>query len=111
MTSWARLTLEERVTRAAEAALADHHYVSALDIFVGMGLLAPAHVLDWRNGRIERAYRTYYVSPELFREEAGTTTGGPQRSSGDRGVLDAARLAVLAMLCRTPPWERSPGRE
>ena len=64
MTSWARLTLEERVTRAAEAALADHHYVSALDIFVGMGLLAPAHVLDWRNGRIERAYRTYYVSPE-----------------------------------------------
>ncbi len=45
-------TLEERVIRAAEAALADHHYVGALDIFVGMGLLAPAHVREWRNGRI-----------------------------------------------------------
>ena len=40
------------MVRAAETALVARHYVSALDIFVGMGLLAPAHVLDWRNGRI-----------------------------------------------------------
>ena len=52
MTSKVQRTLEERVVRAAEAALAHHHYVSALDIFVGMGLLAAAHVRDWRQGRI-----------------------------------------------------------
>jgi hypothetical protein len=34
--------LEERVVRAAETALVARHYVSALDIFVGTGLLAPA---------------------------------------------------------------------
>ena len=40
------------MVRAAETALVARHYVSALDIFVGTGLLAPAHVPDWRNGRI-----------------------------------------------------------
>jgi hypothetical protein len=44
--------LEERVAQAAEAALSDHGYVSPLDVFTGMGLLAHAHVEDWRNGRV-----------------------------------------------------------
>jgi len=48
VTSKAQRTLVERVVRAAEAALADHGYVSPLDIFVGMGLLAAVHVRDWR---------------------------------------------------------------
>ena len=43
--------LEARVVRAAEAALADHHYVSAIDVLTGMGLLAPSQVADWRRGR------------------------------------------------------------
>ncbi len=52
MTSKVQRTLEKRVVRAAEAALADHHFVSALDILVGMGLLTAVHVRDWRQGRI-----------------------------------------------------------
>ena len=45
--------LEQRVVRAAEAALAGHNYVSAIDVLTGMGLLAPAHVEAWRKGRID----------------------------------------------------------
>ena len=45
--------LEKRVRQAAEAALADHQYVSAIDILRGMGLLAPTHVEAWRKGRID----------------------------------------------------------
>jgi len=44
-------TLEERVVAAAEAALAQHGYVSPIDVFTGMGLLASSHVESWRNGR------------------------------------------------------------
>jgi len=45
--------LEQRVTRAAEAALAHHNYVSAIDVFTGMGLLAATHLEAWRKGRID----------------------------------------------------------
>ncbi|MGI8744233.1 MAG: hypothetical protein ACR2NN_16995 [Bryobacteraceae bacterium] len=45
--------LEERVRQAAEAALADHHYVSAIDVLTGMRLLEPVHVAAWRKGRID----------------------------------------------------------
>lgn len=43
-------SLEARVIRAAEAALADHQYVSPTDVLTGMGLLAPSHVHQWRRG-------------------------------------------------------------
>ena len=46
-------TLEQRVERAAEAALAHHKYVSVIDVLTGMGLLAATHVEDWRKGRID----------------------------------------------------------
>lgn len=36
--------------RAAEAALADHQYVSAIDVLTGMGLLAPTAFVAWRRG-------------------------------------------------------------
>jgi hypothetical protein len=45
--------LESRVIRAAETALSDRHYVSVIDVFCGMGLLAPTHLVDWRSGRID----------------------------------------------------------
>jgi hypothetical protein len=47
------LGLEERVVRAAEAALGRQQYVSAIDVFCGMGLLLPGHVSAWRQGRID----------------------------------------------------------
>lgn len=45
--------LEDRVVRAAEAALADQQYVSAVDVLVRLGWLAPSHVDHWRQGRAE----------------------------------------------------------
>ena len=45
--------LEQRVVRAAEAALAERQFVSAVDVLVGIGWLAPSHVEEWRQGRVE----------------------------------------------------------
>lgn len=44
--------IEERVVRAAEAALADKKYVGAVDVLVGMGWLPPSRVDEWRQGRV-----------------------------------------------------------
>ncbi len=38
MPSKSQISLEMRMRKAAEAALAHHEYVSAIDIFLGMGL-------------------------------------------------------------------------
>lgn len=54
--------LQNRVTSAAEAALAHHHYVSAIDVLTGMGLLTPAHVLDWRRGRLDFLERVIHTN-------------------------------------------------
>jgi hypothetical protein len=48
-----QLGLEERVVRAAEAALTRQQYVSAIDVFCGMGLLLPPQVNAWRKGQID----------------------------------------------------------
>jgi hypothetical protein len=49
-----RPPLEERVSRAAEAALAHHQYASSIDVLTGIGWLAPSHVDLWRKGRIDQ---------------------------------------------------------
>jgi hypothetical protein len=54
--------LENRATTAAEAALAHHHYVSAIDVLTGMGLLSPAHVQDWRKGRLDFLERVIHTN-------------------------------------------------
>jgi len=45
--------LQQRVTRVAEAVLAEQQHVSAIDVFVGLGWLAPAQVDRWRQGRVD----------------------------------------------------------
>jgi hypothetical protein len=45
--------LEQRVTRAAEAALAEQRFVSAIDVLLGLGWLAPTQLDRWRQGRVE----------------------------------------------------------
>lgn len=45
--------LEERVRRAAEAALAEQRFASAVDVLVGLGWLAPSHLDRWRQGRVD----------------------------------------------------------
>ena len=49
----AKATLEERVVRAAEAALATRSFVSPIDVFVGIGWLPYVLVENWRRGRLE----------------------------------------------------------
>jgi hypothetical protein len=69
--------LRERVVRAAEAALADHQYVSAIDILTGTRLLAPTHVESWRKGRtdylervIQANLKKISLSMAMFRQWA-----------------------------------------
>jgi hypothetical protein len=51
------------VVRAAEAALADHKYVSAIDVLIGIGFLALSHVESWRKGRIDFLEQTIQANP------------------------------------------------
>jgi hypothetical protein len=46
------MALEGRVARAAAEALANQKFVSAIDVLVGIGWLAPSRVDDWRHRRI-----------------------------------------------------------
>ena len=52
------------MVQAAEAALADHEYVSAIDVLTGMRLLSPATVESWRKGRLDFLERTIQGSPD-----------------------------------------------
>jgi hypothetical protein len=54
--------LEQRVVRAAEAALAERHHVSAVDVLVGLGWLAPTHLHLWRQGRVDSLERMVQVN-------------------------------------------------
>lgn len=54
--------LEQRVVRAAEAALAERQYVSAIDVLVGLGWLAQARLDEWRQGRAECLERVVQVN-------------------------------------------------
>lgn len=49
----ARENLEQRVRRAAEAALAQQRFVSPIDVLLGLGWLAPSHLNQWRQGRVD----------------------------------------------------------
>ena len=48
-----RVPLADRVAKAAEKALATRHFVSAIDILVGIGWLDPGAVERWRRGQID----------------------------------------------------------
>lgn len=48
-----RSKLEQRVVQAAETALAERKFVSAIDILVGVGWLPPNAVDRWRQGRVD----------------------------------------------------------
>jgi hypothetical protein len=48
-----RARLERRVIDAARTALGDKRYVTAIDVLVGLGWLAPHDLDRWRQGRVE----------------------------------------------------------
>jgi hypothetical protein len=47
-----REDVRSRVRRAAEQALDEQQYVRPIDVLLGLGWLAPAHVDMWRQGRV-----------------------------------------------------------
>ncbi|MGB0091337.1 MAG: hypothetical protein WBP81_02190, partial [Solirubrobacteraceae bacterium] len=54
--------LEQRVARAAEAALAERKFVTAIDVLVGVGWLKPRRVDEWRQGRVDYLERVTVAS-------------------------------------------------
>jgi hypothetical protein len=48
-----RVPLDVRVAKAAEGALAAGHFVSAIDILIGIGWLDPGAIERWRRGEID----------------------------------------------------------
>ena len=94
-----RHKLQTRVLHAAEAALADHGYVSPLDVFLGMGLLAATHVQAWRQGRVDFLERVIQgnlkkisLSMAIFRQWSRAKGLGPSETRYVRrtrgGVVD-----------------------
>jgi len=53
MTRKDRPSLTERVSRAAEAALAAQDFVSPIDVLIGIGWLDPGAVERWRRGQTD----------------------------------------------------------
>ncbi len=73
-----RKKLHDRVTKAAEEALAARKHVSSIDVLVGIGWLDPGTVKRWRQGQLdclEGAVRTNLAriseAMKLFRSWAG----------------------------------------
>jgi hypothetical protein len=56
--------LSTRVVQAAEAALADHGYVSAIDLLSGIGWLTPGTVDSWRQGRVDSLQEAIQANPD-----------------------------------------------
>jgi hypothetical protein len=48
-----RSKLEDRVIKAAEVALADRNFVTAIDVLIGAGWLTTPQVDRWRQGRVD----------------------------------------------------------
>lgn len=111
--------LERRVVRAAEAVLAEQRAVSAVDVLVGLGWLAPSHVAAWRQGRIEtleqvlsvsltklsaalRLFERWALRRGLVASEAASVTRTPDRrplrfsESGDAALERAYRTHWLS---------------
>jgi hypothetical protein len=55
--------IEQRVARAAEAALQHHGYVAAVDVLVGIGWLPPVHRDHWQQGRVPYLEKVVQAGP------------------------------------------------
>lgn len=87
----ARQDIPTRVRRVAEQVLAEQHYVSSLDVLLGLGWLAPAHVDRWRQGRTP--YLEQVVQANLSKISAATVE--LRRWARERGLV-ASETSYLA---------------
>jgi hypothetical protein len=63
-----RANLAHRVARAAEAALAAQHFVSPVEVLLGIGWLDPGTVRRWRQGQIEYLEGAIQTNPARLAE-------------------------------------------
>jgi hypothetical protein len=61
-------SIEDRVARAAEAALADKRFVTPVDVLMSVGWLQPGLVDRWRQGRVEYLEAAAQVDSEKLSE-------------------------------------------
>ena len=90
------MDLVERVTTAAEAALADHQYASFIDVLTGVGLLH--NVQAWHNGRVQYLDEMMQGSPEKLLKAIDIF----QKWAAGRG-LRCEDLPPHASFIRAPP--------
>jgi hypothetical protein len=86
-----RSKLEDRVIKAAEAALADRHFVTAVDVLVGVGWLTTPQVDQWRRGQVD--YLERVVTANLSKISTAMATF--RRWAGNEG-LKPSESAYLA---------------
>jgi hypothetical protein len=91
MATVVRSKLEERVVKAAEAALVDRHFVAAIDILVGIGWLTTPQVDRWRQGRID--YLESQVTANLSKISTAMATF---RHWAQNGGLQPSETAYLS---------------
>jgi hypothetical protein len=63
-----RVPLADRVTKAAEAALAAQRFVSAIDVLLGIGWLDPGAAERWRRGQTNCLEEVVQVNPSRIAE-------------------------------------------
>lgn len=90
--------LEQRVVRAAEAALAEQQYVSAIDVLVRLGWLAQVHLDEWRQGRVECLEQVLQVNPLKL----STATLEFRRWAERRGLTPSETCYVAGTRDRRP---------
>jgi hypothetical protein len=84
-------TLEQRVVRAAESALGQQRFVSPVEVLLGLGWLAPRHVDEWRQGRIECLEAAMSTKPSTIAAAMALLTAW----AGERG-LEPRETAYVA---------------
>jgi hypothetical protein len=111
MTPENREKLNQRIRQAAEAALSDKEYVSAIDVLIGIGWLAPSNVDAWRHKRIDYLERVVNANlsriseaMHLFRSWA--TAKGLQASEADYVARQPGRPALRFSKSGDPNIER-----
>jgi hypothetical protein len=89
MSSTARL--EERVARAAQAALDQRGFVTAIDVLMGLGWLAPRRVDEWRQGRVAYLEAAVQAGPDKVSTAVRLFDRWAQRSG-----LKSSEIAYVA---------------
>jgi hypothetical protein len=104
--------LQRRVVRAAEAALAERQYVTAIDVLVGVGWHTPRRVDEWRQGRVDYLERVVEAAGEyLGGDEIVSPLGARSRPEAERDQLRSrTREAVGRCGFQSPAIGRSDDR-